>query len=218
MSEPLNERAARRPARSRRPTCASACGDRRAGAGADALSRAVRMAPVRRPRRRRRRRAGRGRGDRAHARRRRPRRQRGGPSPERRDARLLAQRDAAKTNNLRSERDAPVAAGESAPGGGRHARDRAGPDALQRYEAELSCGWRMSKGCRTRPRRLSGSRVQLGGSVASLRYDAPEAGTGAAQIDAANPTARVQSAIAQLTQLGTIIGQSFGIEDLQQQA
>jgi uncharacterized protein DUF4349 len=60
--------------------------------------------------------------------------------------------------------------------------------------------------------------LQHGGSVASLQYDAPAEGIGAAQITLRVPTARVQSAMAQLSQLGTIVGQRYGIDDLQVQA
>ena len=57
-----------------------------------------------------------------------------------------------------------------------------------------------------------------GGSVASLQYDAPAEGVGAAQITFRIPTAKVQSALAELSALGTIVGQRYGIDDLQQQA
>ena len=57
-----------------------------------------------------------------------------------------------------------------------------------------------------------------GGSVGSLQYDAPSAGVGTAQITLRIPTAQVEDALAELSQLGTIVGQRYGIQDLQQQA
>ena len=55
----------------------------------------------------------------------------------------------------------------------------------------------------------------LGGTVVSVQYDAPSQGVGAAQLTLRVPDARVQSAITQLSALGTILGQRYGIEDLQ---
>ena len=57
-----------------------------------------------------------------------------------------------------------------------------------------------------------------GGTVASLQYDAPSQGVGTAQITLRIPTAKVEGALAELSQLGTILGQRYGIDDLQQQA
>jgi hypothetical protein len=55
----------------------------------------------------------------------------------------------------------------------------------------------------------------LGGTVSSVSYDAPSQGVGSAQLTLRVPIARVQSAIVQLSGLGTILGQRYGIEDLQ---
>jgi hypothetical protein len=55
----------------------------------------------------------------------------------------------------------------------------------------------------------------LGGTVSSVSYDAPSQGVGSAQLTLRVPVARVQSAIVQLSGLGTILGQRYGIEDLQ---
>ena len=56
---------------------------------------------------------------------------------------------------------------------------------------------------------------QLGGNVTSLNYNAPRGGIGSANIVLRVPIERVQSAMTQLSQLGTILGQQFAIEDLQ---
>ena len=58
----------------------------------------------------------------------------------------------------------------------------------------------------------------LRGYVVSVQYDAPAQGVGGAQIVLRVPTARVQTALTQLSALGTILGQRIGIEDLQQPA
>ena len=92
------------------------------------------------------------------------------------------------------------------------------PGQLQRYEAELRLRLDDVEASRSRPSARSRSRLQHGGSVASPPYDAPAEGIGAAQITLRVPTARVQSAIAQLSELGTILRQRYGIEDLQPQA
>jgi hypothetical protein len=55
----------------------------------------------------------------------------------------------------------------------------------------------------------------LGGFVASVQYDAPAQGVGGANLVLRIPTPRIQTAIAQLSALGTILGQRIGIEDLQ---
>ena len=92
------------------------------------------------------------------------------------------------------------------------------PGQLQRYEAELRLRVDDVEALSTATKRAQRIALQHGGSVASLQYDAPTEGVGAAQITLRVPTARVQSAMAQLSQLGTILGQRYGIEDLQVQA
>jgi len=89
---------------------------------------------------------------------------------------------------------------------------------LQRYEAELRLRVNDVEALSSATKRAQRIALQHGGSVASLQYDAPAEGVGAAQITLRIPTARVQSAMAQLSALGTIIGQRYGIDDLQQQA
>jgi len=89
---------------------------------------------------------------------------------------------------------------------------------LQRYQAELRLRVDDVEALSGATKRAQQIAVAHGGSVASLQYDAPAEGVGAAQIVLRIPTARVQGALSQLAQLGTILGQRYGIEDLQQQA
>jgi hypothetical protein len=92
------------------------------------------------------------------------------------------------------------------------------PGQLQRFEAQLSLRVDDLEGLSDATKRAQRIAFDHGGSVAGLQYDAPGVGTGSAQITLRIPTARVSSALAQLSQLGTILGQSYGIQDLQQQA
>jgi hypothetical protein len=89
---------------------------------------------------------------------------------------------------------------------------------LQRYEAELRLRVDDVEALSSATKRAQQIALRHGGTVASLQYDAPAEGVGAAQITLRVPAARVQSAMAQLSQLGTILGQRYGIEDLQVQA
>ena len=89
---------------------------------------------------------------------------------------------------------------------------------LQRYQAELSLRLDDVEALSGATKRAQQIAVAHGGSVSSLQYDAPAAGVGTAQIVLRIPTARVQGALSQLAALGTILGQRYGIEDLQQQA
>jgi hypothetical protein len=92
------------------------------------------------------------------------------------------------------------------------------PGQLQRYQAELRLRLDDVEALSGATKRAQQVAVAHGGSVASLQYDAPAEGVGTAQIVLRIPTARVQGALAQLSALGTILGQRYGIEDLQQQA
>jgi len=92
------------------------------------------------------------------------------------------------------------------------------PGQLQRFEAELRLRVDDVEALSSATKRAQRIALQHGGGVASLQYDAPAEGVGAAQITLRVPTARVQSAMVQLSQLGTIVGQRYGIEDLQVQA
>lgn len=92
------------------------------------------------------------------------------------------------------------------------------PGTLQRFEAELSLKVEDVEALSDATKRAQRIALDHGGSVASLSYDAPSQGVGGAQITLRIPTSRVQSALAELSQLGTILGQRYGIQDLQQQA
>ena len=89
------------------------------------------------------------------------------------------------------------------------------PGRLQRVDAEMRLrveGLEELSAATKRAMRIAQS---LGGYVASVQYDAPAEGVGGANLVLRIPTPRIQSAIAQLSGLGTILGQRIGIEDLQ---
>jgi Domain of unknown function (DUF4349) len=125
------------------------------------------------------------------------------------------------------ERSAPPAAFENAPNAAQvspalppAAADASGaiapdPGRVQRYQAELQVRVEnldeLSQATQ-RAQRIAGA---LGGNISSLSYDAPRGGIGSANIVLRVPVERVQAAMTQLSQLGTILGQRFGIEDLQ---
>jgi hypothetical protein len=89
------------------------------------------------------------------------------------------------------------------------------PGRVQRYQAELRLrveNLDELSGATQRAQRIVSA---LGGNVSSLSYDAPRGGIGSASIVVRVPVERVATAMTQLSQLGTILGQRFGIEDLQ---
>ena len=92
------------------------------------------------------------------------------------------------------------------------------PGQLQRFEAELGLRVDDVDALSDATKQAQQIARDHGGTVASLSYEAPAEGVGSAQITLRIPTARVQSALAELSQLGTIIGQRYGIQDLQEQA
>jgi hypothetical protein len=89
---------------------------------------------------------------------------------------------------------------------------------LQRYEAELRLRVDDVEALSSATKRAQQIALSQGGSIASLQYDAPATGVGSAQITLRIPISKVQSAMTQLSALGTIVGQRYGIEDLQLQA
>jgi hypothetical protein len=89
---------------------------------------------------------------------------------------------------------------------------------LQRYEAELRLRVDDVEALSGATKSAQRSALSHGGSIASLQYEAPSVGTGSAQITLRVPISKVQSAMTQLSALGTIVGQRYGIEDLQVQA
>jgi hypothetical protein len=92
------------------------------------------------------------------------------------------------------------------------------PGQLQRYEAELRLRVDGVEALSSATKRAQQIALSHGGSIASLQYDAPATGIGSSQITLRVPISRVQSAMTQLSALGTIVGQRYGIEDLQLQA
>jgi len=118
---------------------------------------------------------------------------------------LEATREAAPAQDSMEESAVPPAAGAVEPTPGR----------LQRYDAQLQLqvdGVDELSSATQQAMRITRS---LGGTVSSVSYDAPSQGVGSAQLTLRVPVARVQSAIVQLSGLGTILGQRYGIEDLQ---
>jgi hypothetical protein len=92
------------------------------------------------------------------------------------------------------------------------------PGQLQRFEAELSLRVDDVDALSDATKQAQQIARDHGGTVASLSYDAPGEGVGTSQITLRIPTAEVEGALAELSQLGTIVGQRYGIQDLQQQA
>lgn len=92
------------------------------------------------------------------------------------------------------------------------------PGQLQRFEAELSLRVDDVDALSDAAKRAQQISRENGGSVASLQYEAPSLGVGSAQITLRIPTARVEGALAELSQLGTILGQRYGIQSLEEQA
>jgi hypothetical protein len=86
---------------------------------------------------------------------------------------------------------------------------------LQRFDAQLDLRVEDLDELSAATQRAMRVARSLGGHVQSVSYDAPSAGIGSAQMTLRVPIARVQSALVQLSSLGTIVGQRFGIEDLQ---
>ncbi len=92
------------------------------------------------------------------------------------------------------------------------------PGQLQRFEAELSLRVDDVDALSDATKQAQQIARDHGGTVSSLSYDAPGQGVGTSQITLRIPTAEVEGALAELSQLGTIVGQRYGIQDLQQQA
>ena len=131
------------------------------------------------------------------------------------------------TRRRRAPRRAPPAedSESAAPKAASPAVRAARPGSSHRRPASCSAT-RPSSACRSttsrrsRPRPSARSRSRATTAAASPRCSTtrPSEGVGTAQITLRVPTARVESAMAQLSQLGTIVGQRYGIDDLQQQA
>jgi len=89
------------------------------------------------------------------------------------------------------------------------------PGRVQRYAAELQVRVENLEALSRATQRAQRIAASLGGNVSSLSYNAPRGGIGSANIVLRIPIGRVQTAMTQLSQLGTILGQRFGVEDLQ---
>jgi hypothetical protein len=89
------------------------------------------------------------------------------------------------------------------------------PGRLQRIDAELSLRVDDVEELSRATQEAMRIARSLGGHVGSVSYDASPGGAGSAQLALRVPAARVQSAVVQLSALGTILGQRFGIQDLQ---
>ena len=89
---------------------------------------------------------------------------------------------------------------------------------LQRFQAEMRLRVEDVEELSAATKSAMRIAQSLRGYVVSVQYDAPAQGVGGAQIVLRVPTARVQTALTQLSALGTILGQRIGIEDLQQPA
>ena len=129
------------------------------------------------------------------------------------------QADSATPEDFDSSREggavAPSTAVPSTPSGSAGDAIAPSPGRLQRFDAQLDL--RVEDLDELSAATQSAMRIarSLGGHVQSANYDAPSAGIGSAQLTLRVPIARVQSALVQLSSLGTIVGQRFGIEDLQ---
>lgn len=132
------------------------------------------------------------------------------------DAKTRATPDTVESGAPAQSEDSGAAAGSAAPPSTGLVAPT--PGTLQRFEAELSLKVEDVEALSDATKRAQRIAIDHGGSVASLSYDAPSQGVGGAQITLRIPTSRVQSALAELSQLGTILGQRYGIQDLQQQA
>ncbi|HUH14913.1 MAG TPA: DUF4349 domain-containing protein [Gaiellaceae bacterium] len=113
-------------------------------------------------------------------------------------------RDAA-TPETTFQGTAPPAAGAVEPSPGR----------LQRYDAELSLRVDDVEDLSRATQQAMRIARSLGGHVAAVSYDSTPGGAGSAQLTLRVPVARATDAVEQLSGLGTILGQRYGIQDLQ---
>ena len=89
------------------------------------------------------------------------------------------------------------------------------PGRLQRYDAELTLQVEdVDALSRTTQAAMRIAR-SLGGHVAAVNYDTVASDAGSASLTLRVPVARATDAVAQLSELGTILAQRYGIQDLQ---
>jgi hypothetical protein len=89
------------------------------------------------------------------------------------------------------------------------------PGRLQRYDAELSLRVDDVEELSRATQQAMRIARSLGGHVAAVTYDSAPEGFGSAQLTLRVPVARATDAVEQLSGLGTILGQRYGIQDLQ---
>ena len=140
----------------------------------------------------------------------------GSPPPA--QARLRPRRRRSNAHSAAAERGAQGPGSSSRRGRLERERFRPPPASSSATRRSCACAWTTSR--RSPSATKSAQRIALshGGSIASLQYEAPSEGLGSAQITLRVPISKVQSAMTQLSALGTIVGQRYGIEDLQVQA
>lgn len=116
---------------------------------------------------------------------------------------------------LKAQESAPAQALTQPSSGDAGSAIAPSPGRLQRVDAEMRLRVEGLEELSTATKRAMRIAQSLGGYVASVQYDAPAQGIGGANLVLRVPTPRIQTAIAQLSALGTILGQRIGIEDLQ---
>jgi hypothetical protein len=104
---------------------------------------------------------------------------------------------------------------ESTPSSGGADAIAPDPGRLQRIDAELSLRVEDVEELSRATQEAMRIARSLGGHVGAVSYDATPGGAGSAQLTLRVPAARVQNAVVQLSALGTILNQRFGIQDLQ---
>jgi hypothetical protein len=131
-----------------------------------------------------------------------------------------ASRDSALPATALQEATPPAADAQKAlPGalGARQGVPAPNPGRLERYEATLRVRVDDADELADATQRAIDRTKALGGFVVSLNSSVPEAGKGAAELVVRVPRERVQQAIGDFAQLGTVVAQEVHIEDLQQQ-
>jgi hypothetical protein len=89
------------------------------------------------------------------------------------------------------------------------------PGRLQRYDAELSLRVEDVEELSRATQEAMRIARSLGGHVAAVNYDSAPDGPGSASLTLKVPVARATDAVEQLSGLGTILGQRYGIQDLE---
>ena len=89
------------------------------------------------------------------------------------------------------------------------------PGRLQRVDAELSLRVEDVEELSRATQQAMRIARSLGGHVAAVNYDSVPDGPGFAALTLRVPVARANDAIAQLSGLGTILGQRYGVQDLE---